>query len=115
MKKFFSKIARYVVAAYANRLYRKAVRMADERSAKEKTMIYVISSFFDDSQLVCCSRQEFREVKERIRMRDLKVEGLKAGSWYHTADAIGRNGIKPVDKEARRIAFVRMLIQKAGL
>lgn len=115
MKKFFKKIARYVVAAYANRLYRKAVKKAEERHAQEKTMIYVISSLLDDSQLVCCSRKEFREVKEKLRLRDLKIEGLKAGSWYHTADAIDRNGINPIDKEARRIAFVRMLIEKAGL
>ena len=115
MRKFLNKIARYVVAAYANRLYRKAVKKAEERSAQEKTMIYVISSFFDDSQLVCCSRKEFRECKEKLRLRYLKIGGLKAGSWYHTADAIGRNGINPADMEARRIAFVRMVIDKAKL
>ena len=115
MRKFFKKIASYAVAAYANRLYRKAVQKAEERSAQEKTMIYVISSFFDDSQLVCCSRHEFRTVKEKLRLRHLKVDGLKAGSWYHTGDAIGRNGISPADKEARRIAFVRMLLRKANL
>ena len=115
MRKFFKKIARYVVAAYANRLYRKAVQKAEERHQQEKTMIYVISSFFEDSQLVCCSRQEFRECKERIGRRDLKIDGLKAGSWYHTTDAIGKNGLSPVDKEARRIAFVRMVLKRAGL
>lgn len=115
MKKFFNRIARYVVAAYANRLYKKAVQKADERHEQEKTMIYVISSLLDDTQLVCCSRKEFREVKEKLGLRNLKMDGLKAGSWYHTSDAIGRNGISPIDKEARRIAFVRMLIEKAGL
>lgn len=115
MKKVIKKIASYVVAAYANRLYKKAVKKADERHAQEKTMIYVISSLLDDSQLVCCSRKEFREVKEKLRLRELKIDGLKAGSWYHTADAIERNGMNPIDKEARRIAFVRMLLSKAGL
>lgn len=115
MKKFFNKIAKYVVAAYANRLYKKAVKKAEERNAKENTMIYVISSFFDESQLVCCSRKEFREAKEKMRLRHLKMDGLKAGSWYHTADAIGRNGLNPIDQEARRIAFVRMILKRANL
>lgn len=115
MREFFKRIARYVVAAYANRLYRKAVAKAEERNANERTMIYVISSFFNESQLVCCSRKEFRECKEKLRLRHLKIDGLKAGSWYHTADAIGRNGINPADKEARRIAFVRMVIERARL
>ena len=115
MRKFFKKIASYVVAAYANRLYRKAVQKAEERHQHEKTMIYIISSFFDESQLVCCSRKEFRECKEKLRLRHLKIDGLKAGSWYHTTDSIGRNGLNPADKEARRIAFVRMILKRAGL
>lgn len=115
MKKLFNKIARYVVAAYANRLYAKAVKKAEQRHAEEKTMIYVISSFLDESLLVCCSRKEFREVKEKLGLRQLKIDGLKAGSWYHSADAIDRNGMAPIDKEARRIAFVRMVIAKSNL
>ena len=31
MKKFFRKLAAYVVTIYANRIYRKAVKIADQR------------------------------------------------------------------------------------
>lgn len=115
MKKFFRKLAGYVVTAYANRLYRKAVRIADKRHQEEKTMIYVIPSLFDPSRLVTCNRKEFRMVKEKLRIRSQKVEHLKEGSYYYTPDAIGCNGIKPIDKEARRLAFVRLILRKARL
>jgi hypothetical protein len=114
MKKFFKKIARYVVAAYANRLYKKAVKRADERHEKERIMVYVISSFFDDKHLVCCNRKEFRMMKAKLRLRH-HIQTLKEGCWYHTADAIERNGLDPRDQEARKRVFVRMLIKKAGL
>lgn len=114
MKKLFKKLAKYVVAAYANRLYKKAVRLADKRHDQEKTMIYVVSGLAGKSSLACCNRAEFRAVKEKLHIKD-SVPSLKAGSWYHTADAIGRNGLAPIDKEARKRAFVRMVIAMAGL
>lgn len=115
MKKFFKRLAKYVVAAYAKRMYRKAVSIAEKRHKEEKTMIYVISSFIDPSQLVTCNRKEFREVKNKLGLPKHPIEKLKAGSWYHTADGIERNGMKAIDKEARRIAFIRMVIGRAKL
>ena len=114
MKKLFKRLAKYVVAAYANRLYRKAVKLADSRHAQERTMIYVVSGLAGDTSLACCNRAEFRAVKEKLHIKD-SVSSLKAGSWYHTADAIGRNSLAPIDKEARKRAFVRMVIERAGL
>ncbi len=115
MKKFFKRLAGYLVTAYANRLYRKAMKIADERHSKEKTMIYVISSYFDESRLVTYNRKQFRATKEYLKMRRERVTDMKAGSWYHTADAIERNGLSAKEKEARRLAFVRVLLRKAGL
>lgn len=115
MKNFFRRLAGYVVTAYANRLYKKAIKIADERHANEKTMIYVISSYHDPSTLVTYNRKQFRAAKEFLKLRSERVESMKRGSWYHTADAIERNGLSPKDREARRLAFVRMVLQRAKL
>ena len=115
MRKFFRRLAGYAVTAYANRLYRKAVRIADKRHKEENTMIYVISSFYNPSYLVTYNRKQFRAAKEFLKLRNEKIESMKAGSWYYTPDAIGRNGITEKDKEARRLAFVRMILGRAKL
>ena len=47
MKKFLRKIARYVVTVYANRIYRKGVKIADKRHEVEKEMIYMASTMLD--------------------------------------------------------------------
>lgn len=115
MKKFFRKLAGYVVTAYANRLYSKAVKLAEQRHTEEKTMIYVISSPTDPSVLLTFNRKEFRATKEFLKRREQKLESMKQGSWYHTSDAIGRNGLASVDREARRRHFVSMVLRRANL
>lgn len=115
MKDIFKRLAGYVVTAYANRLYKKAVAIADERHKAEKTMIYVISSYHDSSKLVTYNRKQFRAAKEFLKLRSERVESMKRGSWYHTADAIERNGLDAKSREARRLAFVRMILQRARL
>lgn len=115
MRKFLKKLAGYVVTAYANRLYRKAVKIADKRHKEEGTMIYVISSFYNPSYLVTYNRRQFRAAKEFLKLRSEKIASMKAGSWYYTPDAIGRNGISDKDREARRLAFVSMILTRAKL
>lgn len=115
MRKFFKKLAGYVVTAYANRLYNKAVKIAERRHKEENTMIYVISSYYDPSLLVTYNRKQFRAAKEFLKLRSEKIESMKKGSWYFTSDAIGRNGINGKDMEARRLAFVRMILTRAKL
>lgn len=115
MKKFFKKIAKYVVAAYANRLYRKAVKIADKRHIEEKTTIYVISSYFDSSHLLTCSRSEFRAMKRVCHFMVHHISDMKQGCWYHTADKGENNPMSATDTEARRIAFIRMMIKRAKL
>lgn len=115
MKRFFRRLAGYVVTAYANRLYRKAAGIAEKRHREEKTMVYVMSSYTNPSHLLTCNRKEFRAMKERLHLYHHHIVSLKKGCWYHTADAIERNGIEPVDMEARRLAFIRMALKRAGL
>jgi hypothetical protein len=115
MKKIFRRLAGYVVTAYANRLYKKAVKIADERHANEKTTIYVISSYTDQSVLETYNRDQFRKIKRYFKMKEEKIENLRNGSWYHTADAGEKNGLTPLHKEARRLAFIRMMLTRAKL
>lgn len=115
MKNFFKKLAKYVVAAYANRLYRKAVKIADKRHEQERTTIYVLSSFRNSSHLTTCNRTEFRRMKMACHIYFHHIDKLKEGCWYHTGDARERNGMNAADKEARRIAFMRMMLKRAKL
>ena len=92
MRNPFKTLAKYVVAAYANRLYKEAVKHADKRHAQEKCMIFVISGLVNPSQLVCCSRKEFLAVKKKLRILD-NITSPKKGSWYHTADSIEKNAL----------------------
>lgn len=115
MKKFFRSIAKYVVTLYANRIYRKAVKVADERHEKEKEMIYVASSMADVRELNTYNRRQFRYMKNRLYIPKHYICNLKNGAWYHTADRGEKNGLSPQEKEIRRLAFVRHLLHRAKL
>ena len=52
MKRFIKRLATYVVTAYAQHLYKRIVKKAEERHDKEKTMIYVVSALNDVSRLL---------------------------------------------------------------
>lgn len=115
MRKFFKRIAAFFVKAYARRMYRKAVDIAEKRHMQERTTIYVISSPFNESSLLVMDRDEFREAKKRLGANRSTIADVKAGCWYHTSDAAGRGGLKPLDERARKEAFVRMMLCKAGV
>lgn len=115
MKKFFRSIAKYLVTVYANRIYRKAVKVADERHEKEKEMIYVASSLADVRELTTFNRKQFRYIKNKLFIPKYYISNLKAGAWYHTADRAEKNGLSPEEKEMRRLAFVRHLLHRAKL
>lgn len=115
MKKFFRKIAGYIVTIYANRLYRKAVKEADRVHEERKEMIYVASSIEDVRELVIYNRYKFRQMKYRLFIPRYYICNLKDGAWYHTADRGGKNGLTPCEKEARRLAFVKHVLHKAKL
>lgn len=115
MKKFFRKIAKFVVALYANRLYRKGVKIADKRHEAEKEMIYLASSMVDISQLVTLNRRQFRYMKRRLFIPKHYICNLKDGAWYHTADRGEQRGLTAQEKEIRRLAFVRHVLHRAKL
>lgn len=115
MRKIFKRIAAFFVKAYARKVYRKAVDIAEKRHSLEKTTIYVISSPFDQSKLVTCDRDDFREIKKALGITKHPIEELKKGCWYHTSDAKGRGGMRPLDEKARAVAFERMMVKRAKL
>lgn len=115
MKKFFKKIAGYLVTVYANRLYRKAVLEADKVHAERKERIYVASSIEDVRELVIYNRYKFRQMKKRLFIPKYYISHLKDGAWYYTADRSGKNGLTPEEKEVRRLAFVRHVLHRAKL
>ena len=115
MKKFFRRIAGYIVTVYANRIYRKAVKEADRVHAERGEMIYVASSIEDVKELVIYNRYKFRQMKNRLFIPKLYISNLKDGAWYYTADRSGKNGLTEAEKEARRLAFVNHVLHRAKL
>lgn len=115
MKKFFRTLAGYIVTMYANRLYRKAVKAADKRHEIEKETIYVASSIADVRELTTYNRAQFRRVKNRLFIPKFYISNLRSGAWYYTADRGGKGGLSAKEKKARRLAFVRHVLHRAGL
>ena len=118
IKGYIRKMAIYVVTAYANRIYSKAVKAAEERHAKEKEMIYVANGAINASVLRTYNRKEFRRVKRLLKIGDNKsynLTNLKASAWYHTANRDEKEGLSPKTKELRRKAFVKNILRNAKL
>ena len=117
MRKLIKRLATYVVTAYAQHLYKWAVKKAEERHEQEKTMIYVVSALNDVSRLCLYNRKQFRAMKAACRIYDPEygVKEMKNGSWYHTADASGKNGLSAVAREARRLVFIQHILKRAKL
>ena len=117
IKSFFRRLATIVVVWQTNRIYREAVKIADQRHEQERTRIYVIEDPFDRRQLSTFNRKQFRAVKNLIRAGDptYSVVLMKEGAYYYTPDA-GENGIMaPHEKEARRLALIRLALRRARL
>ena len=115
MKKFFRKLAGYLVTIYANRIYRKAVKEADRVHAKRKERIYVASSIEDVRELVIYNRYKFRQMKNRLFIPKFYISHLKDGAWYYTGDRLEHGCLTPEEKEVRRLAFVRHVLHRAKL
>ena len=118
IKAFIRRMAIYVVTAYANRIYKKAVIAADERHAKEKETIYVSNGAINASSLVTYNRKEFRRAKRILRVYDNKqynIAALKSASWYYTPNREEKDGMTERSKELRRLAFVKNLLRQAKL
>lgn len=115
--KIFRKLAIVVVTIYANYIYKKAVKMADKRYEKEKTMIYVASKTFRPDYLTTYDRRRFKAEKQiyGFHARLLTLQTLKNGCYYHTPDTAGNQQMTAHDKEARRRFFVQERLEKAKL
>lgn len=126
MKRFFRKLAAAVVTYYCDRIYRKAVQAADRRHAEEKEMFYVVDHLIKGQTLTVINRKMFRKMKmdaqrwtnplyEMYFDKEYNIQMLKDSGWYHTADRSERGGLSAKDKEVRRLAFIRMGLQRAKL
>ena len=118
IKGLFRRMAIYVVTAYANRIYRKAVEAADKRHAEEKEAIYVSNGAINASTLCTYNRKEFRIAKRLLHIYDSKsfnIGRLKASSWYYTPNREEKDGMSARAKELRRLAFVKTILHNAKL
>lgn len=115
MKKFFRKLAGYIVTIYANRIYRKAVEAADKLHEARGERFYVASSIEDVRELVIYNRYKFRQMKKKLFIPKYYISNLKDGAWYYTADRSEQNGLTQEEKEIRRLAFVRHVLHRAKL
>lgn len=126
MKKFFRKLAAAVVTYYCNRVYQKAVKAADERHAQEHEMFYVVDHLIKGQTLTVINRKMFRKMKMDAQRwtnpmyevyfdKEYNVQMLKDTGWYHTPDRSEQNALSEKDREVRRLAFIRMGLQRAKL
>lgn len=118
IKAFFRRMAIYVVTAYANRLYRKAVEAADKRHAEEKATIYVANGAVDASVLRTYNRKEFRQAKNILGIygnKHYNLAAFKKAAWYYTPNGEEKEAISNRDKELRRLAFVKFVLKNAKL
>lgn len=117
MKKLIKRLATYVVTAYAQHLYKRIVKKAEERHEQEKTMIYVVSALNDVSRLCLYNRKQFRAMKAACKIYDPNygVKEMRDGAWYHTGDALGKRRLSAVDQEARRLIFIQHILKRSNL
>ena len=117
IRNFFRRLATMVVTWQTNRIYDKAVRIADSRHEREHTRIYVVEDPLNPRSLAAFNRKQFRAVKELIRMGDptYSVALMKEGAYYYTPDAGENGGLAPQEKEVRRLALIRLALKRAKL
>jgi len=119
MRKLFKRLASYLVIWYANKLFWRGVKAADERHEKEGGMIYLTASIVNPRNLVTYNRKQFRTMRMKcIDPRDYslhRLQTLKDGAFYHTADGSGKYGLSDIQVQARRYGFIDLLLYRAKL
>ena len=117
LRKIFRRPAILFVTLYANHIYQKGVKMADERHAREHKMIYLAKENFRSGMLTTYDKRRFKTEKRVFghHARLLTMTTLKRGCYYHTPDAFGCNGMSEESIEKRRQYFVRERLRLAGL
>lgn len=117
MKNPFKMIAKRLVVAEANRMYRKAIKLADKRHEEEKNRIYVIEHPEDPKRLLLINKDEFLYIRHKlgITSKQQPLRMLKARAWYYTRNESERDPIPAKDLVIRRLAFVRDRLSAANL
>ncbi|MEG1724101.1 MAG: hypothetical protein RR313_01775 [Anaerovoracaceae bacterium] len=108
------KMRRFFIVAYSNRIYNRNVKKADTLCKKYHARFYVVISPIGKS-LKVISRKGFRHIKRNLYKSKYKesIISLKCGAFYYTADASGTNGLGEIEKEARRLAFIKYVIHRS--
>lgn len=126
MRKLFRKIAGILVTWYYSRMYRQAVKMADEQHERDGAAWYVVDHLYRGKVMSVIDRKAFRRMKmdaqrwtnpnyERYFSNDYNISLVKEGCWYRTADRSGNNAMSARDIEIRRLALVRIGLVRARL
>ena len=117
MKKFFRKLASYCVTVYANRRFRKAMKVANSWYEHTKKRYYVITDPRNDSRLVALTSKDFFKIRRDLGIpsKQLPLAVLKKRCWYYTPNENGRDLIPARELVIRRLAFVKDRLEAAGL
>ena len=118
MKKYFKRMARRIVAIYANRIYRQAVKLAERRHSEDRQSRYfVISDPRNERKLMVISAEEFVAVRKRMGLssKQCPLSMITAGCWYMTANANGTGRMDAAEAMKRKYALVLDLQRLAGL
>lgn len=126
VKALFRKWASLIVTYYCNRVYNKAVFLAEKQHMEKGEMFYVIDHFIKGQTLSVVNRKMFRKMKfdaqrwtnpgyERYFSNDYTLKVIKEGCWYHTPDGSGNHRLGAVEREARRLVFIQTGLQRAKL
>lgn len=113
MKNMIKQIRTWLVIIYANYQYKRNVRIADRLNQKYHTRYYVALDF-NRRSLFVLSRKDFRDIKKELHPSNKdSILKLKEGAYYYTGNAIGTDTMPPLVKESRRLAFIKLILEKS--
>ena len=116
-KKILRAPAVFVVTLWAKHMYKKGVKMADERHKREKVAVYLASANFYPDKLQTYTKRQFKVEKHVFgyHARLLTMTTLRRGCYYYTPDAYGNNAMTPREREVKRRYFIKERLQMAKL
>lgn len=117
MKNPFKTLAKRLVTAESNRIFRKAIMLAEKRHNEEGKRIYVIEHPENPKKLLLINDKEFLELRHRygITSKQQPIRMLKSQCWYYTSNGSGKDPIDPRSLTVRKLAFIRDRLISAKL
>ena len=117
MKKYFKKLAALCVTAYAKRIYKQAVDLAELKYKEYPDMYFIIDDPRGNGKLMCIDVGQFLELRHRynIPSKKLPISSLKKGCWYHTKSKNGKDALLQSEIDRRMHAFIRDALHRAKL